>query len=117
MSSLRRAAGELFIDHSNSPGMPPELAARIQALGGIAAPGGTVTEAATYTCSHCNAVVIMRPERTRDRAVCRKCMHVVCDRCSLECRPFNALADLVVSGRFNSTISIPPPPAVLSLPI
>jgi hypothetical protein len=39
-------------------------------------------EADTYTCSHCNAVVIMNPARTRERYKCNGCSHHVCDDCA-----------------------------------
>lgn len=100
MASLQRAAGELVIDHTNSPGIPPELAAQWAAKGVFTAVGSTKLEAQTYTCSHCNAIVIMRPERIRPREVCRKCMHVVCDRCSLWCSPFAKIADAVADGKY-----------------
>jgi len=56
-------------------------------------------ESATYTCSHCNALVVMNPDRSRPREVCRKCMHVVCDSCIDTCLPFEAIAEEVVAGR------------------
>jgi len=105
MSSLNRFAGELTIDHTFSPGIPPELAAQVQARGGIAAAGSTKVEVATYTCAHCNAIVLMRPDRTRDRSVCRKCMRVVCDQHSLWCEPFARLADAVADGKFATVAS------------
>ena len=44
--------------------------------------GGTGTfESSTYTCSHCSAVVVMNPERKRERARCWNCDHVLCDQC------------------------------------
>jgi hypothetical protein len=99
--SLKRLAGELLIDHSNSPGIPPALAAEWEANGVAVAGAGERVEAATYTCRHCNVVVIMNPRRTRDRNVCRKCMAVVCDKpeCNLNCQPFAALIEETVAGR------------------
>ena len=43
---------------------------------------GKVTELPAYLCSHCQRTIILRPERMRPRAVCRKCDHIVCDRCT-----------------------------------
>ena len=45
------------------------------------ASGGTLFECATYTCSHCQAIVMVDPLRTRPRAFCIKCNHRLCDRC------------------------------------
>jgi hypothetical protein len=47
-------------------------------------PPGTprYTEADTYTCSHCQFVVVMNPLRTRERYKCKGCNHHVCDECA-----------------------------------
>jgi hypothetical protein len=39
-------------------------------------------EADTYTCSHCNYVVVMNPARVRERYKCKGCNHHVCDGCA-----------------------------------
>lgn len=39
-------------------------------------------ESATYTCSHCHAIVVKNLERTRERHVCRGCNAVICDVCA-----------------------------------
>jgi len=38
-------------------------------------------EADTYTCSHCNAVVVLNPNRVRERYKCNGCNHHICDDC------------------------------------
>ncbi len=38
-------------------------------------------EADTYTCSHCQAIVVMHPLRTRERYRCPGCSHPICDGC------------------------------------
>ena len=86
-SRLGGGRGYLVIDHRNSPGTRE-------------VPGGTQLERDTWTCSHCGAIVIKNPDRTRPREVCRKCMAVVCDKCVLWCEPFQALADAVADGKF-----------------
>src|SRR3990167_6976831 len=43
---------------------------------------GITTELPAFVCSHCQRTVIQNPDRTRPRAVCRKCDHLVCDTCS-----------------------------------
>lgn len=83
MSSLKRTAGELMIDHRASPGTPD-------------VPEGKVLEVQTYTCSHCCRVVVMNERRTRDREVCLRCMAIICDPCAKQrarrgaCTPFIA---------------------------
>ena len=39
-------------------------------------------EADTYTCSHCQYVVILNPSRVRERYKCKRCNHHVCDGCA-----------------------------------
>ncbi len=99
MTSLGRAGGELTIDHTNSPGIPPELAAKWRAQGIAVAEQGEKLEMGTWACSHCNSIVLKNPARKRPREVCRKCMHVVCDRCVDNCTPFEAIAERVMAGR------------------
>ena len=51
------------------------------------ASGGLKLELPTITCVHCNCVVVLNPERRRERNWCRKCDAYVCDRigCVQEC--------------------------------
>ncbi len=68
------------------------------------AAGGKNFEAATYTCTHCEAVVVLNPNRTRERYTCRGCNHLICDGCAVRrtagepCRTYaqhlDELADL-----------------------
>lgn len=39
-------------------------------------------EADTYTCTHCEAVVVMNPMRKRERYKCINCNHHICDPCA-----------------------------------
>jgi hypothetical protein len=39
-------------------------------------------EADTYTCTHCQFVVVMNPERKRERYKCGGCNHHICDGCA-----------------------------------
>jgi hypothetical protein len=48
------------------------------------AAGGRIFEADTYTCTHCNRVVVMNPERKRERYKCRGCNHHICDDCAAQ---------------------------------
>jgi predicted RNA-binding Zn-ribbon protein involved in translation (DUF1610 family) len=63
--------GYLMIDHRASPGT--ELV-----------PEGILFETATMHCAHCGTVVIINPNRTRDRAWCVSCDKYICDNCGIE---------------------------------
>jgi hypothetical protein len=93
MSSLRNHEGYMLIDHRNSPGVADE----VMTQGLIPGAGRGIFESPTFTCSHCEAVVIMNPNRSRARGYCRKCDHYVCDACEAErvrtgiCYPFKSM--------------------------
>lgn len=59
------------------------------------ASGGPLRETPTVTCSHCQVIVILNPQRTRPRGYCRKCDHYVCDKptCNFECKPMSQVID------------------------
>lgn len=78
MKSKRSNEGYLFVDHRNSPGLTE---AQTVAAGRPATAARGLFEAPTYTCSHCQYVVVMNPNRQRERAYCSKCDHYVCDGC------------------------------------
>ena len=87
--SKRSLEGYLLIENRFAPKVPsfdgrsPEI------------PADATFESATVTCSHCHAVVILNPARTRPRNWCPKCDRYVCDNplCNQECRPLNAVLD------------------------
>ncbi len=87
-----------MIDNRFTPGVAPEI---VRACGLPNEAGFGLFEAATSTCSHCHAIVVMNPQRTRERAYCRKCDHYICDRCAgimavtLECMTFKQIIDEV----------------------
>jgi hypothetical protein len=54
--------GYLLVDHRNSPGVPEK---------GI--DKNTVHEFKTLTCGHCQTIVILNPDRVRDRPWCFSC--------------------------------------------
>lgn len=95
MRSLRSTEGYFLLDHSASPGVPDEL---LVAQGLPPGVGQERFESATFTCSHCQVIVILNPDRSRSRGFCRKCEHYVCDHCEAqrvatgECYPFIARA-------------------------
>lgn len=49
----------------------------------------------TYTCGHCSNVVVMRPDRTRERTKCIQCGRTICEQteiCATHCTPLPELA-------------------------
>ena len=101
-TKLNSHMGYLEIDHSNSPGIPADLAAEWEAQGIVVAGPGVVLKRDTFLCPHCDAVVVKNPDRTRAREVCRKCMKVVCDKCVLWCSPFEGIIEGFASGRLKA---------------
>jgi hypothetical protein len=101
MTSLRSHEGYLLIDHRNSPGVPDAI---VQPLGLPLGAGRGVFEAATYTCKHCQRIVVMNPDRKRERAYCRGCDHLICDPCgaerarTLQCRTFEQVIDQILTS-------------------
>jgi hypothetical protein len=102
--SLRNHEGYLLLDHRNSPGVPDSVAV---AMGLPAGAGKQIFEAPTYTCKHCQRVVVMNPDRQRERAFCRGCNHRICDPCAaiksqtLVCKTFDQLADEILTKEFH----------------
>jgi len=61
--------------------------------------GRGLFETSTFTCYHCQRVVINDPKRTRPRSWCKKCDHHICDGCGADyfltgiCRPFKKVVE------------------------
>lgn len=112
--SNKSLEGYLLIDHRASPGVQGHADPATSDLQFV--PGGGLFESATITCSHCQRVVVLNPQRTRERGYCAKCDHYICDApaCHVDCRPFNAFLDTLQRDAFReeqsqkSTIYIPP---------
>lgn len=98
-SKIGSHTGYLLIDHSNSPGIPDDLAQKWAKMGAINVPANTKFEADTWLCSHCQKVVVKNPKRTRPREVCRKCMRICCDSCVLWCKPFEQIIEDALSNK------------------
>lgn len=84
MGSLRRQEGYFLLDNRDTPGVPDEVARPLAPdlpMGFNRA--GRLFEAPTVTCSHCQTVVVINPDRQRERPFCRKCNHYVCDSCGV----------------------------------
>lgn len=77
--------GFVSIDHRASPGLTPEEA-RLMGYDPEHVSGGKLFETKTNHCNHCGTVVIMNPNRTRERAFCQACSKYICDNCGIEQR-------------------------------
>ena len=90
MRTKRSREGYYSLDHGGGPGLTEQEA---RAGGLPLAAGRGVFEAPTITCRHCNRVVILNPNRTRERGYCPKCDAYLCDGCEVarrvtgECNP------------------------------
>lgn len=81
--SRKSFEGEISVDHTASPGFTPEQARKLGYLPYTVAEG-KLFEAPTMGCNHCGTVVIMNPDRHREREYCMQCNMYVCDNCGLE---------------------------------
>jgi hypothetical protein len=80
-NSKRSKEGYLMIDNRASYAPVPDDMLRTANLPVGAGKG--LFETPTYTCSHCQYVVVMNPQRTREREYCRGCDSYICDGCGL----------------------------------
>lgn len=87
-----------MVDHRAGDGLPRELSPT-----GTPIPGGSMLESAVILCNHCQAGVILNPNRSRSRGYCPKCDRYVCDQCEAarvasggECVPFDKIIDTVL---------------------
>lgn len=103
MLSKRDLEGYLEIDHRESPGITPELAAKV-GRGTIPVGAGKRLQAAVTLCPYCERGVIRNPERERDRAYDSKTDRYICDDCDLvrklggELKPMKQVIDEVANG-------------------
>ena len=94
--SKRSNEGVISINHKDSPGLSESIVGAMFPDLPLTA-GRGMFEAPTYTCSHCQAVVILNPLRNRQRGHCPKCDHYVCDTCNLarittgECKTYEQI--------------------------
>jgi hypothetical protein len=93
MITKRSHEGYFLQDNAGTPGVPDEI---IVAHGLPSGAGYIKFESATFTCSHCQVVVVMNPDRGRSRGYCKHCDHYICDKCEaqrflgLRCYPYQA---------------------------
>lgn len=93
-----------MMDHRQTAPVPDEI---VIASGLPQGAGVGLFEAPSYTCKHCQRVVIMNPNRTRERTYCRGCDHLICDECAavkaktLTCRTFEQVIDELLTSMEN----------------
>lgn len=88
-----------MIDHRGTQSLPEEM---VRHMGLPTGSGRGLFESATITCNHCKTVVILNPDRSRERAWCKGCDHYLCDGCGVirqqsagACKTFDELVDEV----------------------
>ena len=101
-NSKRSKEGYLMIDHRAARTSIPE---EVLIKNGLPAGAGKgLYETPTYTCSHCQYVVVMNPLRTRDREYCRGCDSYICDGCGLlkkqgnPCKTYAQIGDEILNA-------------------
>jgi hypothetical protein len=111
MSSKRAKEGYLMIDHRASYMPVPD---EVMLKDGLPAGSGKgLFEAPTYTCSHCQYVVVINPKRTRERAYCRGCDSYICDGCGVlkkngaPCKTYMQFIDEVATATERNLIIVP----------
>lgn len=101
MKSIRRHEGFMHVDNRNNSGISDE---QMLALGYPVGAGRGLYESSTYTCTHCSAVVIIEPKRTRAREYCRGCDSYICDPCglvkakTLTCKTMTQIVDETITA-------------------
>jgi len=101
MNSKRSHEGEFLLDHRNSPGIPDAVGIPWGLPPGA---GRGLFEGPSYTCSHCQFIVVLNPKRNRERAWCRGCDHYLCDSCGAEraltgkCKTYKQTIDEILTA-------------------
>lgn len=81
MPSLRRIESYVQIDHRESPGFDAATSHRLGL--GRHCVGSVNYESAVVHCCGCSRGVLLNPDRSRERAYCKKCDSYLCDACAL----------------------------------
>lgn len=84
--SKRDLEGYVRIDHRDGPGLSVDHRFAAGLPLNMPVGQGMLLEAPTLTCSHCQTVVIINPDRARERAYCSYCDHYICDGCGAAMR-------------------------------
>lgn len=106
MKSKRSHEGYFLMDHRSGPGLPDSV---VVSQGLPEGAGHGKFESATFTCPHCEVVVVKNPDRSRERAWCRHCDHYLCDGCGTElqrtgvCYPYKDMIYDLMNARARQT--------------
>ena len=98
--SLKNQEGYFMLDHRQTAPVPDEL---VIAAGLPAGTGRGLFETPSFTCKHCQRVVVMNPNRQQERHYCKGCDHLICDGCAAiksvtkVCRTFDQLVDSLLT--------------------
>ena len=119
---LNKREGYISVDHRASPGLT-EAQARWAGYDPRLAGEGKHFETGSLGCSHCKAVVVKNPLRSRERASCAKCgFHYICDLCAFKASlpdyshlPFEKMKDVMFEAVETGRIHALPAPLSLSL--
>jgi DNA-directed RNA polymerase subunit RPC12/RpoP len=80
--------------------------------------GTPLFETATYTCTHCERVVLLNSARKRPRYKCHGCNHLICDDCAAEklslysgrCVTYKQKLDAIITHELAAASLQPTPP-------
>ena len=98
MFTKRELEGYLEIDHRESPGITPALAAKV-GQGTIPVEAGKRFQAVTFTCPYCERLIVCNPARERARNWNTKTDRYICDDCAqaihlgVELKPMKQVID------------------------
>lgn len=102
-----------MIDNRVNDGISDEMIAKMMGADMPIGCGRGMFEAPTVTCSHCQVIVVLNPNRQRERPHCRKCDHYICDKCGIAlaltgiCKPFKQVIDEVLEQAEKQQIILP----------
>ena len=98
--SQRSFEGYLEIDNRESPGISRAEAAAFRGSRPVVPQeAGKLTQLVTKKCQHCPRIVVLNPDRVRQRGYCPKCDGFVCDDCETnrvltgKCTPWKKVID------------------------
>lgn len=101
MGSKRSHEGYLMLDHRQTDAVPDDV---MRSCGLPVGSGKGLYECPSFTCNHCQRVVVMNPNRQQERGYCKKCDHYVCDSCNTIrlatgiCKTFNQQVDELLNA-------------------
>lgn len=97
---------------NHGPGVTPEELARVGVDPVLACPQESTKTLGVLGCSHCRGMVILNPDRTRERAYCFKCGQYICDGCAailhatLVCEPMEKKIEQTLEAAIKGSVII-----------